>query len=183
MAGVWVGVLFVVAGGCFIVFPNAFTVPQADFESAWISLLKVSKENCRIYGWLGVVFGTGLIWLARWPRWGARRRAIDDYVWGLSQKLFEWLGPREFYSVDDVSRVASACGYEKAYMAYAHAMFCSRSNFDEYYGPLHVACTYEGLRDVISRRYFDGAIGFNAATIVRHATPPPPEEFTPIGGI
>lgn len=180
IAGVLIGVLFIVAGGYFIAFPGALAVPQADFESGWIVLLKVSKEGCRIYGLLAVIFGIGLIWLARWPRWGARRRAIDDYVWGLSQKLSERLGSREFYTVDEVSRVANACGYEKACLAYAHAMFCSRSDFDAYYGPLHVACTYDGLRDVISRRYFDGALGFNASTIVRHATPPAPEEFTPI---
>lgn len=180
IAGVLIGVLFIVAGGYFMAFPGALVVPQADFEGGRTVLMRVSKEGCRLYGLFAVVFGTGLIWLARWPRWGARRRAIDDYVWGLSQKLSEWLGHREFYSVEEVSRISDACGYEKAYLAYAHAMFCSRSDFDEYYGPLRVACTYDGLRDVISRRYFDGALGFNAATIVRHATPPLPEEFTPI---
>jgi hypothetical protein len=137
----------------------------------------MSRERSRVYGVLGVVLGAGLIWLARWPRWGARRSAIEDYVWSLSQELMRRFGRRNYYSVEEVTRTAGESDCPAAYIAYAHAMFCSRSDFDAYYGSLHAACTYDGLRGVIARRYFDGGHGFDAATVVRLATPPRDEEY------
>src|ERR1017187_10284733 len=177
VAGIIVGVLIIIAGGYFIVFPKAGFFFQLDEESGQKSLLRMSQEASRIYGALGVVLGLGLIWLARWPRWGGQRAAIEDYYWGLSQELSQHFGLKQFYRLDEVSRIADESGCAKAYMAFAHAMFCSRPDFDAYYEPLHVACTYDGLRRVISRRYFDGALGFDAATIVRLTTPPKAEEY------
>ena len=178
IAGVVIGVFLIVAGGILAVFPTPGIVfLYISLESSRYMVRGLSQEACRIYGLLALTFGIGLVWLARWPGWGARRRAIEDYVWNLSQELSRHFGSRKYYGVDEVSRVAAESGCQKAYMAYAHAMFCSRSGFDDYYGPLHVACTYDGLRAVISRRYFAGALGFDAATIVRLATPPRAEEY------
>lgn len=176
-AGIIVGVLFIVAGGFFIALPTEGLILHHDAEIGRYFPEWVSKERSRIYGILGVVLGVGVIWLARWPRWGARRSAIDDYIWSLSQELSQHFGTKQYYSVEEVSRIAGESGCKMAYLAYAHAMFCSRADFDAYYGPLRVACTYDGLRDVIARRYFDGARGFDAAGVVRFATPPRDEEY------
>lgn len=175
--GIIVGVVFIVAGSFFIALPTAGLILHHDAESGRYFPEWVSKEGSRVCGFLGVVLGAGLIWLARWPRWGARRSAIEDYVWSLSQELARHFGTRKHYSIEDVSRVAGESGCKMAYIAYAHAMFSSRADFDAYYGPLRVACTYDGLRDVIARRYFDGTRGFDATTVVRRATPPREEEY------
>jgi|SRR6266571_1987996 len=177
IAGIILGILFIVAGGFFIALPTAGLVLHHDAESGRYFPEWMSKGGSRIYGFVGVVLGTGLIWLARWPRWGAQRSAIEDYVWSLSQELSRHFGTKKYYSVEEVSRIAGESGYKMAYIAYAHAMFCSRADFDAYYDPLRVACTYDGLRGVIARRYFDGARGFDAATVVRLATRPREEEY------
>jgi len=175
--GIIVGIFLIVAGGILIAFPMAGLVLHQDAESGRYFPEWVSKEGSQVCGVVAVVLGTSLIWLARWPRWGARRTAIDDYVWGLSQELSRHFGTKKYYSVEEVGRIAGESGYRIAYIAYAHAMFCSRGDFDAYYGPLRVACTYDGLRDVIARRYFDGAQGYDATTVVRLATPPREEEY------
>jgi hypothetical protein len=171
------GVLFIVAGSFLIAFPKAGVVLHQDVESGRYFPEQVSKTGSRVYGCVSVILGSGLIWFGRWPRWGARRTAIEDFVWSLSQELSRHFGPKKYYNVEEVSRIAGESGCKMAYIAYAHAMFCSRADFDAYYSPLRVACMYDGLRDLIARRYFDGALGFDAATVVRLATPPREEEY------
>jgi hypothetical protein len=177
IGGIIAGALLIVAGGLLIAFPKTGLFIHPAYVEGGYFFEWVSRPGSRVYGFLGVLLGAGLIWLARWPRWGARRSAIEDYVWSLSQELSRHFGTKKYYSVEEVNRIAGGSGCRMAYIAYAHAMFCSRSDFDAYYGPLRVACTYDGLRDVIARRYFDGARGFDAATVVRLATPPREEEY------
>lgn len=172
IAAMIIGVIFLVAGGFLIALPTAGLILHHDAESGNYFPQWMSKERSPVYGAVAILLGAGLIWLARWPRWGKRRTAIEDYVWSLSQDLSRRFGTKKYYCVEEVSRLASEGGYQMAYLAYAHAMFCSRADFDAYYGPLRVACTYDGLRAVIGRRYFDGVYGFDAATVVRLATPP-----------
>jgi hypothetical protein len=172
-----VGVSFIAAGSFFMLHPAAGFILHHDAETGRYFPEWVSKGGSRVYAVVAVILGAGLIWLARWPRWGARRSAIEDYVWSLSQELSRHFAAKKHYSVEEVSRIADEGGYKKAYLAYAHAMFCSRSDFDAYYEPLRVACTYDGLREVIARRYFDGARDFDATTVVRLATPPREEEY------
>ncbi len=181
IGGIIAGALLIGAGGYFIAFPTSGIILHHDAESGGYFPEWVSRNTSQVYGFFGVVFGAGVIWFARWPRWGARRTAIDEYVWSLSQELSRHFGTKKYYSVDEVSRIAGEFGCQMAYIAYAHAMFCSRSDFDAYYGPLRVACTYDGLRDVIGRRYFDGGYGFDAATVVRLAAPPKQEEYADHG--
>lgn len=175
IGGVIAGSLLLLAGGFLIVFPKdvAFFHPSEE----WGFVERVSRQGSQVYGLIAVLLGAGVIWLARFPRWGARNSAIEDYVWSLSQELFRHFGTKKYYSLEQVSRVATESGCRMTYVAYAHAMFCSRSDFDSYYGPLRVASTYDGFRSVIARRYFDGAYGFDAASAVRLATPPREEEY------
>jgi hypothetical protein len=106
-----------------------------------------------------------------------RRLAIRSYFWRLSQELARRFGKKPYYTVAEVSKTAQDGGFRMPFIAYAHAMFCSRPDFDAQYGPLHVACTYDSLRAVVGRRYFGGAQGFDAATIIRLAKPPWDEEY------
>ena len=169
------GIVLVVVGSLLIAFPIDATFFHPS--EGWGFVERVDRQGSRGYGLIAMLLGVGVVWLSRWPRWGARRSAIDDYVWDLSQELCRHFGTKRYYSVEEVSRVASESGYKMAYIAYGHAMFCSRCDFDDYYGPLHVAYTYDGLRNIISRRYFGGAFGFDAATVVRRARPPREEEY------
>jgi hypothetical protein len=66
-----------------------------------------------------------------------------------------------------------------AFIAYAHAIFCTREGIDEYYEPLRVRCTYDGLREQVSKRYFGGVRDFDAATLIRVSKEPYSEENEP----
>jgi hypothetical protein len=96
-----------------------------------------------------------------------RRLAIRSYVWKLSQELCRRFGKKRYYTVDQVARVAKSAGFKTAFIAYAHAIFCTRKDFDAYYGRLKLDCTYDGVRAVVSRRYFGGVRDFDAASIIR----------------
>ena len=109
-------------------------------------------------------------------RFVKRYLAIRSYVWRLSQELLRRFGPKRFYSIEEVTKAAQGAGFKMAFIAYAHAIFCNRSDFEEHYGPLHIVCTYDGLRAVVSRSYFGGARDFDAATIVRVTKQPHHEE-------
>jgi hypothetical protein len=87
-------------------------------------------------------------------------------VWKLSQELLRRFGKKQYYSVDEVTQACRRASLRTAFLAYAHAIFCSRSDFDAHYGPLRVACTYDGLRIVVRRRYFGELRDFDAADIV-----------------
>ena len=95
-----------------------------------------------------------------------RRLAIRSYVWKLSQELLSRFGKKHYYSIDEVTQACCRGSLPTDFIAYAHAVFCSRSDFDAYYGPLRVACTYDGLRRVVSRRFFDGVRDFDADEVV-----------------
>ena len=79
-------------------------------------------------------------------------------------------------SIEEVCKAAEA-GFDTAFIAYAHAMFCTREDFDFHYGPLRVRCTYDGLRRSIARRFFDGATGFDAMNILLRADSPKEREY------
>jgi hypothetical protein len=180
LAGIIAGSLLIVAGGLMIAFPTTaiFLHPGGSEDLPGpVFLERVTRESSRIYGVLGLLIGTGLIWFSRWPRWSARRAAIEDYVWSLSQELSRRFGTKKFYSVEDVSRVAAETSVSMKYIAYAHAMFCSPRDFDSHYPASSASGNYDGLRAVIARRYFNGASGFDASTVIRFATPPREEEY------
>ena len=95
-----------------------------------------------------------------------RRLAIRSYVWKLSQDLCRRFDKKHHYSIEQVTKAAQGAGLRTAYLSYAHAIFCSREEFDGYYAPLRLRCTYDGLRAVVSRRYFSGVRDFDAADII-----------------
>ena len=94
-----------------------------------------------------------------------RYLAIRSYVRRLSLELVRRFGQRSLYSIEQVSQAVQRGGYSSAFIAYAHAAFCSESDFDTHYKPMGVACSYSGLRRTISRRYLYGQVDFDAATI------------------
>ena len=96
-----------------------------------------------------------------------RRLAIRSYVFKLSLELYRRWGKRRYYTVDEVTGAALRSRRKTSFIAYAHAIFCAREDFDAHYGPLKVNCTYERLRAVVSRQYFGGVRDFDAACILR----------------
>jgi hypothetical protein len=94
-----------------------------------------------------------------------RRRAIKTYVFRLSLELLRRFDERTFYSMDQINRVFEGGKYDKTYISYAYALFCSRDEFDSYFSQLNVKCTYDGLRELASKKYFNGVIDFNASDI------------------
>lgn|GEM_PF-4378621 len=59
--------------------------------------------------------------------------------------------------------------YNGTFVSFAHALFCSRSDFDAHYGPLKVRVTYDGNRAEVAKRFFGGATDFDANSIIRYA--------------
>ena len=100
-----------------------------------------------------------------------RRVAIRSYVLKLSQELFRRFGKKHYYTVDEVTQVAQRAGFKLAFIVYAHAIFCTRKDFDSYYGLLKLKCTYDGLRMIVSRRYFGNVRDFDAASIINATRP------------
>jgi hypothetical protein len=95
----------------------------------------------------------------------------------LSQIVSRRFGKKNHYSIVEVSKAAEGGSFNLAFIAYAHAMFCSRQDFDAYYGPLRVSCTYDGLRHPIARRFFGGATEFDATNILLRADSPMGREY------
>lgn len=95
-----------------------------------------------------------------------RYLAIRSYMRKLSQDLVRRFGKRQFYSIGQVTQAVERGKFSAAYIAYAHATFCRQTDFDAHYSPLGVACTYEGLRRVVGRRYLSGQIDFDATTVI-----------------
>ena len=93
--------------------------------------------------------------------------AIRAYTKRLSGDLRRRFGLKPFYTIDHVTKAVERGGYTKAFIAYAHATYCSREDFDAYYGPLGVKCTFDGLRAVIAKRYLKSRMDFDAETVMR----------------
>lgn len=179
LGGVVVGSLITIAGVWLIAFPitTAFFHPSGGEDIPGPGFLeRVTPETSRVYGAVALIFGPCLIWFSRWPRWGKRNAAIEDYVWGLSQELSDRFGLKTFYTVEEVSKTAQIGGYRMEFVAYAHAIFGSHSDFDEEYRFRKEKLVYYALRDVVARRYFAGLREFDAASVVRLARPPRDED-------
>jgi len=102
-----------------------------------------------------------------------RYLAIRGYVKRLSRELARRFGKKPSYSVEQVTQGVQRGGHSAPFIAYAHAAFCEKSDFDAHYKPLGVACSYSGLRRTISRRYLHGQLDFDATTIINRFRPNP----------
>lgn len=107
-----------------------------------------------------------------------RYLAIRSYMHRLAGELAGRFGRRPSYTTEQVSRAVERGGLSKAFVAYAHAAFCTPQEFEAYYEPLGVACNYLDLRRVIARRYFSGHMDFDAETILNRYVP----KKSPVGG-
>jgi hypothetical protein len=95
-----------------------------------------------------------------------RYLAIRSYMLRLSRELVRRFGKQPHYTVEHVTQAVQRGGLSAAFIAYAHAAFCKQADFDAHYEPLGVACSYQGLRRTIARRYFSGDLDFDAKTII-----------------
>ena len=100
-----------------------------------------------------------------------RYLAIRSYMHRLSRELLRRFGKRAFYQVEQVTQAVQRGKLSAAFVAYAHASFCSQKDFDAYYEPLGVACSYQGLRRIVGRRYFPGKLDFDAETVIHRFVP------------
>ena len=84
----------------------------------------------------------------------------------LSRELSRRFGKRAYYSIEHVTQAIQRGGLSAAFIAYAHAAYCTEADFDAHYNPMRVACNYHGLRHTIAKRYFSGSVDFDASTII-----------------
>jgi hypothetical protein len=97
-----------------------------------------------------------------------RYLAIRSYVKRLSGDLRRRFGLKPLYTIDHVTKAVERGGYSKDFIAYAHATYCSREDFNAYYGPLGVNCSFDGLRKTVANRYLKGRTDFDAETVINH---------------
>jgi hypothetical protein len=95
-----------------------------------------------------------------------RYLAIRSYMRKLSRELVRRFNKRSHYSIEMVTQAVQRGGLSPAFIAYAHAAYCTGEDFDAHYQPMQVACTYRGLRQTIARRYFSDQPDFDAKTII-----------------
>jgi hypothetical protein len=94
-----------------------------------------------------------------------RYLAIRSYMLRLSRELVRRFDKRSSYSIEQVTQAVERGKLSSAFIAYAHASFCCQKDFDAFYEPMGVACSYQGLRSTVARRYFSGDLDFDAKTI------------------
>ena len=94
-----------------------------------------------------------------------RYLAIRSYMHRLSGELVRRFDKRSHYSVEQVTQAVQRGALSSAFIAYAHAAYCTEKDFDAHYKPMKVACSYHGLRQTIARRYFSGRSDFDAKVI------------------
>src|SRR5262245_22852430 len=111
-----------------------------------------------------------------------RRRVIKKFVWHLPLELQARFGEKSNYSIEQIDRAVDGQKRDKAFIAYAHALFCSRKDFDDHYSPLKVKCTYDDLREFVAKRFFRGARDFNASSLLRFAKQSTEWDPNPDGG-
>lgn len=104
-------------------------------------------------------------------RYLQKRRAQKQFLMVGSSELLKRFGLKKWYSIEEVSRVVDTAKLSAAYIAYAHAIFSQRSEFDDYYGSMKLRCTYDGLRTEVSRRFLGGAYEFTAQGVVEAYKP------------
>lgn len=97
--------------------------------------------------------------------------AIRSYMHRLSIELVSRFDKRSHYSVENVTQAVQRGRLSAEFIAHAHAAYCTQMDFDAYYRPLTVACSYNGLRQKIARRYFSGRSDFDAKTIISRFCP------------
>jgi hypothetical protein len=75
-------------------------------------------------------------------------------------------GEQSYYPVEMVTQAVERGGLSPTFIAYAHAAYCTEKDFNLHYEPMQVACSYQGLRRTIAKRYFSGQLSFDAKIII-----------------
>lgn len=99
-----------------------------------------------------------------------RHHVLHSYIWKLSVELLERFGKKSYYTVDEVTHTCRVAGFDMTFLPYAHALYSTRADFDAHYVPLNVPYTYDGLRRIVSRRFFHGVLDFDAERITGYVT-------------
>jgi hypothetical protein len=84
----------------------------------------------------------------------------------LAPELVRRWGKQPRYSVAQVTQAAEAAGLAADVSVYAHAIYCSQTDFDAHYGARSEACDYAGIRAVITNRSRPGDSGTDLAALL-----------------
>ncbi len=99
-------------------------------------------------------------------RYIKRYLAVRSYVRRLSHDLVRRFGKKSSYSIEQVNQAVQRGQFSAAFIAYAHAAFCSELEFNVHYQRMGVSCTNPGLRRTISKRYLHGQLDFDATAFI-----------------
>ena len=95
-----------------------------------------------------------------------KRQAIRDYVRRLGRVLRVRHGVQESYSPEQVTAMMRKWGYRSAYDGYGLALYCTQSDFEDYYASMSDPFDYKITRTELNRYLAFSDIDFSAADVV-----------------
>lgn len=85
-----------------------------------------------------------------------KRRAIKSYIHHLGHDLAKRYGKAKKYTPDQVAKTIHDCGYNRHHICYAHALYTSHKQFDNWHEEQGEICDYLVIREEIAQSHFDG---------------------------
>jgi hypothetical protein len=98
-----------------------------------------------------------------------RRKAVKSFVNKLPLALHRRFGDKRYYSFDEIASAFENRKYDYEFRAFAFALLSSRKDFNSRFYGLKADCDYDSLRKFVAKKYFNGIIDFDAASLVRFA--------------
>ena len=95
-----------------------------------------------------------------------KRQAIRDYVRRLGRVLRVRYDIQESYSPKQVVTMMRKWGYSSAYDGYGLALYCTQSDFEDYYASMSEPFDYEITRTELNRYLAFSDTSFSAADVV-----------------
>lgn len=85
-----------------------------------------------------------------------KKRAIKSYISRLGRDLARRYGKSKKYTSGQVERTIHDEGYNWRHICYAHALYTSMKQFNQWHYERGENCDYDEMREEISDNYFGG---------------------------
>jgi hypothetical protein len=85
-----------------------------------------------------------------------KKKAIKSYIKKLGGDLSRRYGRSKLYTSGQVERTIHEEGYNWKHICYAHALYTSMKQFNEWHYERGESCDYDGMREEVSANYFGG---------------------------
>ena len=86
-----------------------------------------------------------------------KQRAIKSYIHHLGRDLAKRYGKVKEYTPNQVVKTIHDCGYNWRHICYAHALYASHKQFDNWHEEQGEICDYLAMREEIAQSHFGGS--------------------------